>query len=128
GSDMLASRRAAPALSAGGDSTWVRQSADGRFVVFTSNATNLVPGQVDAENTQDIFLRDRVAGTTVLVSHSFTTPSVAAHDQSSIPVISADGSYVAFCSFATDLIPGFINSNGGIIPGTGVDTGLDVFL
>ena len=45
-------------------------SDDGRYVVFTSLATNLVPGQQDMNAAPDVFLRDLVTGTTVLVSHS----------------------------------------------------------
>src|SRR3954451_20360829 len=45
-------------------------SGDGRFVAFTSNATNLVPG--DTNDAQDVFVRDRQAGTTERVSVSST--------------------------------------------------------
>ena len=61
-------------------------SADGRFVAFSSYATNLVPG--DTNNVYDIFVRDRQAGTTERISlaqgggdaddHS-TTPAISAH-------------------------------------------------
>src|SRR5258706_4054019 len=45
-------------------------SGDGRFVVFMSNRTDLVPGQVDTNGGFDVFLRDRFARTTTLVSHT----------------------------------------------------------
>ncbi len=69
-------------------------SSDGRYVVFTSEAGNLVPG--DTNGYQDIFLRDRQAGTTVRLSvNSDGTQKVW---PSFAPAISADGSVVAFCS------------------------------
>ena len=43
-------------------------SGDGRYVVFASSADNLVPGDLNAET--DVFLRDRQAGTTIMVSRS----------------------------------------------------------
>lgn len=45
-------------------------SADGRWVAFTSNAPNLLPGVVDENGDNDVFLHDRVTGETVLVSHN----------------------------------------------------------
>ena len=47
---------------ANGASSNARISADGRYVVFTSQATNLVPG--DTNGVSDVFLRDLAAGTT----------------------------------------------------------------
>lgn len=62
-------------------------SADGRYVAFESSSTNLV----DADNlSQDVFVRDRSAGTTRLVSGG---PYTA---QNSTPAISADGRWVAY--------------------------------
>src|SRR5262245_40736376 len=46
-----------------------RVSADGRFTVFTSNAANLVAGQLDTNGANDVFLFDRLLSTTTLVSH-----------------------------------------------------------
>lgn len=78
----LASRRFGnPSLSPGGQSQYVQQSVDGRFIVFVDTATNLVPGQIDAPNTQDIFLFDRVTKTTTLVSHAFDSASTVASKQ-----------------------------------------------
>ena len=75
-------------------------SADARFVAFVSDATDLVAG--DTNGVADIFLRDRRAGTTVLVSGAH------ADAPSDAPVISADGRYVAFTSEAA-LVPGDTN-------------------
>src|SRR5688572_6025541 len=87
-------------------STSVSVSADGRYVVFQSSANNLAPG--DVNGGEDIFVHDRQAGITELVSVS--TSGAQANDESSYPTISADGRYVAFQSFASNL--------GGITDGS----------
>jgi Tol biopolymer transport system component len=81
-------------------------SADGRFVVFESWATNLVMG--DKNGRPDVFLHDRVTGANELVSISSTG---AQGDAASVldwswPTISADGRYVAFWSYADNLVSG----------------------
>jgi uncharacterized repeat protein (TIGR01451 family) len=81
-------------------------SADGRYAVFLSLSTNLVAGQVDTNSANDVFLHDRVNGTTQLVSHTGAGAGVAGNGASQSPSISADGRYVAFSSFANNLITG----------------------
>jgi len=84
-------------------------SADGRFVAFTSRATDLVDGFVggfltaSATPTQ-VFLYDRTTGTVGLVSHVDFDAAVAPDDSSRAPSLSADGRYVAYVSDATDLL------------------------
>jgi hypothetical protein len=80
-------------------------SGDGRYIVYTSYADNLVPG--DVGGFADVFLRDQVAGTTELLSTSATGEFGNAY--SAGPTISADGRYVAFSSLATNLVPGDVN-------------------
>ncbi len=75
-------------------------SADGRFVAFRSEASNLVT--VDANGAYDIFVRDRQKGATIRVSIS--SDAVEADASSAAPAISADGGYVAFHSAATNLV------------------------
>jgi Tol biopolymer transport system component len=90
-------------------------SADGRFVAFTSEAANLVPGDTTIcwadvvhptiprreVNCPDVFVRDRLTGQTTRVSvASDGTPSERGGD---FPAISADGRYVAFLSQARNL-------------------------
>ncbi|WP_182867220.1 beta-propeller fold lactonase family protein [Rhodopirellula sp. JC639] len=85
-------------------------SADGRFVVFWSYATNFVAN--DNNNTQDIFVRDRLLGTTTLVSAAdpnLATGSSTGNSYSYSPGFSDDGRYVTFWSDATDLVPGDTN-------------------
>jgi Tol biopolymer transport system component len=86
-------------------------SADGRRVVFSSAATDLVAGQSDANGGNDIFLFDRISGTTTLVSHRDDSASTTANDIGKEPAISADGSRVAFLGRATDLVASQVDSN-----------------
>jgi Tol biopolymer transport system component len=82
-------------------------SADGRFVVFDSFATNLVPGgTVDLQ----IFLHDRASGHTeqVSVDSAGSQPNLFSGELASI---SADGRFVAFESFASNLVAGDTNGN-----------------
>lgn len=87
--------------------------ATGRYVAFFSEAPDLVPD--DANETRDIFVRDRAAGATERINVSSTgeeadaQSSFSIHGSSSAPVIGADGQFVAFDSFATNLVPGDAN-------------------
>jgi len=86
--------------SAGGepnsDSTWPSISGDGRYVVFDSDADNLIPN--DTNGAGDIFVRDMQTGTTLGVSVSGNT---GGFDGS----ISLDGRFVVFNSSSTNLVP-----------------------
>ena len=77
---------------------------DGRFVVFGSGAHNLVPG--DTNGKADIFVRDRLLGTTTRAS--LTGDEQQPDGDSSGPRISSDGNIVAFLSTATNLVPGLV--------------------
>ena len=81
-------------------------SSDGRFVAFTSSATNLVAGDGNAKD--DIFVRDRVAATTTRISVS--TNGGEANDSSRIAAMSRDGRFVSFLSAATNLVPNTSNA------------------
>jgi len=75
-------------------------TADGRFVVFDSIASNLV--EIDANESWDIFLRDRLNETTIRLSEAWQGGD---SDGASIdPVISDDGTVVVFSSSATNLV------------------------
>ncbi len=82
-------------------------SADGRYVVFESVATNLVPG--DTNNAWDIFLHDRQTRTTTRVSVTSDGAQAAVNYGSAAASISADGRYVTFSSSAANLAPGDVN-------------------
>lgn len=78
-------------------------SADGRYVAFVSNATNLVKGH-DGNRAPDVFVRDTVRNVTQLISHRVTGGT--ANGGSSQPHISADGAVVVFQSEASDMVCG----------------------
>src|SRR5882672_9252426 len=82
-------------------------SADGRFVAFESAASNLVA--VDTNTSNDVFVRDRQNGTTERVSVSSTGVQSAPSAYSSFASISADGRFVAFTSYAPNLVVGDTN-------------------
>lgn len=73
---------------------------DGRFVTFSSLASNLATG--DASSASDVFLRDRVDGTTTLLSVGLG--ATVADGASGNQVINSDGTVVAFDSAATNLV------------------------
>ena len=81
-------------------------SADGRYVAFESQATNLVPSDDNA--AADIFIYDRQTGSTERVSVSLEGGDP--NGPSGHPALSADGRYVAFESQATNLVSGDHNS------------------
>jgi len=85
-------------------------SADGRFVAFDSDASNLVPG--DTNSNRDIFVRDTLTNTTTRVS--FDSAGNQANSNSFGASISADGRFVAFESLASNIVPGDTNSNRDI--------------
>jgi len=91
-------------------------SDDGRYLVFTSTATDLVAGQNDSNAATDVFLYDQQAGAVKLVSHAAgasTTACNAGTGSGSVFVsISADGAWVAFSSSSTDLVAGLTDTNG----------------
>ncbi|HVL68544.1 MAG TPA: PxKF domain-containing protein [Vicinamibacterales bacterium] len=74
-------------------------SADGRFVVFSSTASNLAEG---ANGISQIFVRDRHTATTRLVSRS--TAGLVGNFRSHHPAVSGDGRWIAFYSVATNLV------------------------
>lgn len=80
-------------------------SANGRYVVFPSDAANLVAG--DTNGLTDVFVRDRPAGTTIRASVASTGEEADGSNGSSS--ISPDGGYVEFYSLATNLVPGDTN-------------------
>jgi Tol biopolymer transport system component len=77
-------------------------SGNGRYVAFTSGASNLVAG--DSNGTSDVFVFDRVAHT--LRRASTDANGVQANGASGDPAITPDGRYVAFASTASNLVSG----------------------
>ena len=95
-------------------------STNGRFVAFDSIATNLIANDTNTCSLQggqsypnpgqcpDIFVRDRLAGSTIRVS--VDSAGVQSNGASTDPAINADGSVTAFFSVATNLVPGDTNT------------------
>lgn len=85
-------------------------SEDGTKVVFDSYANNLIPG--DTNNGSDIFLHDLSSGEIARIS--VNSSDAEANQSSNLPVISGDGRYVAFESFASNLVANDNNGNKDI--------------
>jgi Tol biopolymer transport system component len=71
-------------------------SADGRYVAFSSSASNLTPGVAATGGLLNVYLRDTVAGTTTLISHK--SDGTANNLGTALASISADGRYVVYSS------------------------------
>jgi Tol biopolymer transport system component len=82
-------------------------SADGRYMAFASDASNLVPD--DTNGVRDVFVWDRQGGGLARVSQA--PGGLAANGSSFGPSVSADGRYVAYGSYASSIVTG--DSNNG---------------
>jgi LPXTG-motif cell wall-anchored protein len=97
-----------PADQAPNDELTVSLTADGNKVLFTSASTNLDPR--DEAYQQDVFLRDRAAGTTTLVSSNVN--NTGSGDSISYDgVISPDGNFAVFASNARNLTTADVSAN-----------------
>jgi Tol biopolymer transport system component len=85
---------------ADGPSAGVSMSADGRWITFSSWASNLVPG--DVNGVQDVFLHDRQTGETRRISE--TAEGVGGEGESHSPAISSNGMFVAYSTRANNLV------------------------
>lgn len=85
-------------------------SADGRIVVFESTATNL--SARDENDQMDIYAHDRQTGSTRLIS--VAVDGKAANGRSEHPAISGNGRYIAFTSYADNLVTGDTNDAADI--------------
>jgi hypothetical protein len=95
-----------------GSSEWGRQmvSGDGRFVTFSSFASNLVAG--DTNGRGDIFVHDRTTGATTRIS--VDSSGAQGNSSSYLPAISSDGNFVTFWSNASNLVAGDTNGAADI--------------
>ena len=122
-------------VNANGDSLVGDFSANGRFVAFSSTASNLVSNDTNVgtatnhcgldANCSDVFLYDLMLGMTERASLAWD--GAQANSYSSGGSISSDARYVAFTSLATNLVPGDTN---GLCPHSGANFPLcsDVFV
>lgn len=85
-------------------------SADGRFVVFISLASNLAVS--DTNGIEDVFVHDRETGETTLVSRS--TAGIQGNATSYQVAISANGRFVAFSSLASNLVTDDTNNSADV--------------
>jgi Tol biopolymer transport system component len=99
----------------GGHSVQPSMSDDGRFVAFISNATNLVPG--DVNGVGDVFVHDSLTGASECVSvgpNGEPANATSYVDDLGFTAISGDGRYVAFSSFASNLVAGDTNGHADV--------------
>ena len=108
GPSILCASTNAAGAPANGNSFNPAISADGRYVAFESDATNLVAG--DGNGARDIFVKDLQTG--AIWCASTNAQGVFGNGVSSSPDITADGRYVVFESDAPNLVPG--DTNGAI--------------
>ncbi len=121
----LLSRAAAPidALPA----AFIDASADSRYVLVSSRSSNVVPGQVDSEDSNDLFLVDRLSNTSQLVTHLGDQVTCGTDVTLDEGAMSDDGSVVVFLSREEGLVAGFDSlgwnqayrysaSSGAIVP------------
>jgi Tol biopolymer transport system component len=107
GTTTLASVNLAGTGGGNGDSLPIAISTNGQFALFESSASNLMPG--DTNNATDVFVRDLVNGTNLLVSVGLD--GGFANGLSGESAMTPDGRYVAFASTASNLV---VNDTNGI--------------
>ncbi len=101
------------AIDTDGASTDAAISADGAVIAFRSEATNLIAG--DLNGVADVFVEDSALSTLVRVSVSSAGAEANAFSGQLLGVdVSGDGRFVAFASFATNLVPGDLNASSDI--------------
>jgi Tol biopolymer transport system component len=103
GTNTLISRAAGTGFSGDDNSFAPSMSADGSRIAFVSAANNLVPGQISNGASHNVFVSDPSLGL-VLVSHAQGASLTTGDASSFTPVISADGSAIAYVSGADDLV------------------------
>jgi Tol biopolymer transport system component len=103
-------RNPAVPLTAGGDGDSIAPciSPDGRYVVFSSVANDLTPGGND-RFVLNVYLRDRTAGSTILISPNLNGAG-GGNDNSVLPQVSTNGQLVVFQSDASDLVSNDVNN------------------
>lgn len=97
----VSTRLGDPARTATGPSSGASMSPDGKWVVFNSDAADIVPGVIDVNGATDVFLFNRVTREVQLVSRA--TATTTSNGASSHRLFSADGRFVLFLSFSTNL-------------------------
>jgi len=106
---LLSTRNSSVPPPAGGDGDSIDPviSPDGRYVVFCSEANDLVPGG-NSRFVLNVYLRDRTANTTILVSSNINGTG-GGNNNSMLAQVSTNGQFVVFQSDASDLVPNDTN-------------------
>lgn len=107
GTDGAAAGGGAIGLNGAGSTNF---SPNGRFVLFTSSASNLVNGVTDSNNAADVFLRDLQTNTTSIVSVNAANTAVGASALASF-VFSPDSTRLMFRTQSTNMIAGLADTN-----------------
>ncbi|GEM_PF-1058966 len=92
-------------VQSNGSSSYADISSDGRYVVYSSVATNLISNDTNSQN--DIFLYDSQTATTTCITG-------ASNGSNGYPSISGDGRYITYYSSATNLVSGDTNSRSDV--------------
>jgi hypothetical protein len=79
-------------------------SDDGRYIVFATNATNMIPDTLDTDNAIDIYLYDRITAHTERISRKFPGAGGYACDRE-LPSISRDGRYITYVTQDKFIVP-----------------------
>ena len=111
----VVSRAASFSASAGGNSVVYPKSisADGRYVAFVSDASNLVNGPTIAVGVKNLYREDRLTGEVVLVSVN-ATGDMSANADVSEPMMSADGNVISFVTKSTNLVSIDLDSHADV--------------
>ena len=108
---LVSHAAASPKTAGNGDSLALGLTPDGRYVLFSSSATDLLAGIPDTNTRRDLFRWDRLTGETVLVTRGASAPTTTANGDSSVGILSPDGRWVTFGSGATDLVAGMTDTS-----------------
>jgi Tol biopolymer transport system component len=100
-----------PSTAGNGESLLPWLSADGRWLAFSSAATDLLNGVTDTNNNYDAFLYDRTTGTTALLSHKASSLTETSAGRSYAVGLSPGGGVVALLSAGSDLMTGLTDLN-----------------
>lgn len=110
-SNLLVSRSYLTGNAATGTSEAPDISADGRYIIYQSDAADIVPS--DNNQAKDIFLFDRQSGSTMLLSAGIYGAGTG-NFASQVPHFTGDGQTVAFQSWSSDLAPNDFNQGSDL--------------
>ena len=113
GSSVLVSRTFSATPTAASVSGGTELSADGRWIAFATSSSNIISGVTDGNGSGDIYLYDRDGGAMTLVSHAAGSLTTTANSDSDVKAVSADGRWVLYTSFASNLVAGISDGNPG---------------